>query len=85
MNTLDTYGKAKIQKYPYPLETLVDEMADIYQKLDTIHKLLEVAKRSNISSDTGARKKQLVRIQYKVATCKKLLEASSRELDTLAL
>jgi hypothetical protein len=85
MDTIDAFSQGKAQKYPYPLETLVDEMASIYVKLDTIQKLLEVAKRSNIAAKTEAKKKQLTRIQYKVGTCKKLLEASSRELDTLAL
>lgn len=78
-------GPAKATQLPFPLETLMDDFAQLFMTLDTCHKRLEVAKRHNQNTHTPAKQKQLQRIQYKIGTCKHLIKGCAEELDQLSL
>lgn len=69
------------KQLPFPLENIEEDLADIYFKLDTVRKRVEVVKRNNVTSLTPVRLKKLAKMQYKINTIMSFVRSLTRELD----
>jgi len=72
-----------IKSIPFPLETLQEDVANVYLELDKIRKRLEVAKRNNATSKSPARTAHMKKMQYKINTCMAILRDFSKDVDAL--
>lgn len=70
---------------PFPLETVGEDLGDIYFDLDKVYQRLKVALEANQAVRTPARVKRIKQAQYKVKTAMSAVRGVVRDLDDLGL
>lgn len=67
-------------RFPYPLDTILDDFADAYLQLHNAKEKLEIASRDNLALSFEQRQR-LGLLKNKIAVCAKMVRETATEID----